>query len=100
LAMKRAAKEDIDLGSKIIKAGEGIIASTQLGNRDEDIFPDPDVFDMHRTLDPNHALGFGLDRTATLFRKALNPRIAVPISDIEYTPLQKDIGGVKLPVQW
>lgn len=44
---------------KIIKAGEGIIASNQSGNRDEDVFPNPDIFDMHRNPDPNHALGFG-----------------------------------------
>lgn len=42
-----------------IKAGEGIIAANASGNRDEDVFSDPDVFDMHRTPDPNHALGFG-----------------------------------------
>ncbi|KAK1623892.1 cytochrome P450 55A3 [Colletotrichum phormii] len=115
MAMKRVAKEDIILGGKTIKAGEGI-ASTQSGNRDEDVFPDPDVFDMHRTPDPNHALGFGfgphrciaepLARAelevvfATLFQKLPSLRIAVPISDIEYTPLHKDVGVVKLPVAW
>ncbi|KAK1522947.1 cytochrome P450 55A1 [Colletotrichum paranaense] len=116
MAMKRVAKEDIILGGKTIKAGEGIIAANQSGNRDEDVFPDPDVFDMHRTPDPNHALGFGfgphrciaepLARAeletvfATLFQKLPSLRIAVPIPDIEYTPLHKDVGVVKLPVAW
>lgn len=44
---------------QIIKAGEGIIAANASGNRDEEVFSDPNVFDMHRTPDPNHALGFG-----------------------------------------
>ncbi|KAK1519496.1 cytochrome P450 55A1 [Colletotrichum costaricense] len=108
MAMKRVAKEDVILGGKTIKAGEGIIAANQSGNRDEDVFPDPDVFDMHRTPDPNHALGFGfgphrciaepLARAeletvfATLFQKLPSLRIAVPLPDIEYTPLHKDVG--------
>lgn len=41
-----------------IKAGEGIIASNQSGSRDEDVFPNPDVFDMHRELKKD-GLGFG-----------------------------------------
>lgn len=80
MAMKRVAKADIVLGGKvglpflcpvkpsrnfatemmqIIKAGEGIIAANASGNRDEEVFSNPDVFDMHRTPDPNHSLGFG-----------------------------------------
>ncbi|KAK7725483.1 hypothetical protein SLS63_008086 [Diaporthe eres] len=137
MAMKRVAKEDIVLGGKvglpfpfpvyprrnfktetmqIIKAGEGIIAANASGNRDEEVFPDPDVFDMHRTPDPNHALGFGfgphrcvaepLARAemelvfATLFQRLPDLQIAVPISELEFTPLHKDVGVVKLPVTW
>ncbi|MBE3046034.1 cytochrome P450 [Candidatus Bathyarchaeota archaeon] len=78
MAMKRVAKEDIELGGQVlhppsiplcyihaltkreqhIKAGEGIIASNQSGNRDEDVFPNPDVFDMHREFKKD-GLGFG-----------------------------------------
>ena len=42
-----------------IKAGTGIIAACQSGNRDTDVFPDPDQFDMHRKFDPVNSLGFG-----------------------------------------
>ncbi|KAF6806528.1 cytochrome p450 55a3 [Colletotrichum plurivorum] len=116
MAMKRVAKEDIVLSGQTIKAGEGIIAANASGNRDEEVFPDPDVFNMHRTPDPNHALGFGfgphrciaepLARAemeivfATLFHRLTDLRIAVPISELEFTPLHKDIGVVKLPVTW
>jgi fungal nitric oxide reductase len=44
---------------QLIKAGEGIITSNQSANRDEDIFPDPDTFDMHRKRGSEQALGFG-----------------------------------------
>ena len=45
--------------SQLIKAGEGIIASNQSANRDDDVFPDPDTFDMHRKRGSEQALGFG-----------------------------------------
>lgn len=45
------------LYDQLIKAGEGIIALNQSANRDEDIFENPDKFDIHRT--PGPQLGFG-----------------------------------------
>jgi nitric oxide reductase len=42
-----------------IKAGEGIIASNQSANRDEDIFENPDKFDMHRNWPKEDPLGYG-----------------------------------------
>ncbi|KAK5157247.1 hypothetical protein LTR04_005437 [Oleoguttula sp. CCFEE 6159] len=59
LATRRVAKVDIVLGSTKIKAGEGIIASNQSGNRDEEVFPNPDTFDMHRKRGSEQALGYG-----------------------------------------
>lgn len=59
MATRRVAKQDITLGGQVIKAGEGIIAATQSGNRDEEIFPDPDTFDMHRKRGKEQALGYG-----------------------------------------
>jgi fungal nitric oxide reductase len=59
LATKRVAKEDVVYGGKLIKKGEGIIAATMSGNRDEDVFPNPDVFDMTRERGGEEALGYG-----------------------------------------
>jgi nitric oxide reductase len=36
-----------------------VIAVCQSGNRDADVFPDPDKFDMYRRFNPTDALGFG-----------------------------------------
>ena len=58
-ALRRVAKVDIELGGKTIKAGKGIISSNMSANRDEEIFPDPDRFDMHRKRGLERALGFG-----------------------------------------
>ena len=59
LATKRVAKEDIVLGGKTIKQGEGIIAATMSGNRDEDIWDDADAFNFLREKGKAEALGYG-----------------------------------------
>ncbi len=49
----------VDTCFQNIEAGEGIVAATQSGNRDEEVFPDPDRFDMHRKRGKEQALGYG-----------------------------------------
>jgi len=114
MATRRVAKVDIELRGQTIKAGEGIIAATQSGNRDEDIFPDPDKFDMHRKRGPEKALGFGCGEHtciaehlakaeleivfATLFKKLPNLKVAIPYENLKYTPPHKDVGIGELPV--
>ncbi|KAK3690222.1 cytochrome P450 [Podospora appendiculata] len=116
MAIKRTAKEDVEIGGKLIKANEGIIASNQSANRDEDVFADPDKFDVHRKWPKQDPLGFGfgehrciaehLAKTElrivfeTLYKKLPDLKVAVPIEELEYTPLYRDVGIVKLPVTW
>jgi len=59
LATKGVAKVDVVIGAKTIKPGEGVIAATQSGNRDKDVFPNPDVFDMKRKRGSEAGLGYG-----------------------------------------
>lgn len=59
MAIKRTAIYDLELGGKRIKAGEGIIASNYSANRDEDVFPNADTFDIHRKWGVDDPLGFG-----------------------------------------
>ncbi|KAK4068160.1 hypothetical protein Trihar35433_6720 [Trichoderma harzianum] len=114
LAIKRTAKVDIEIGGKLIKANEGIIASNQSANRDADIFANPDEFNMNRKWPNEDALGFGygdhrciaetLAKTelatvfSTLFKELPNLELSVPISKINFTPLHKDVGIEDLPV--
>lgn len=114
MAMKRVAKEDVEIGGKAIKAGEGIIASNQSANRDEDVFEDPDRFNMHRKWPKEDPLGFGygphrciaehlakaelISVFSSLCSKLPDLKIAKPIDELEYTPLERDVGMVKLPV--
>lgn len=114
MAARRVAKVDITLGGKLIKAGEGIIASNQSANRDEEIFPDPDTFNIYRKRGTEQALGYGwgphrcvaewLARAeleivfATIFQKLPNLKLAIPESEIKYSPPKKDVGIAELPI--
>ncbi|KAE8144263.1 cytochrome P450 [Aspergillus avenaceus] len=115
-ATRRVATVDIGIRGQTIKAGEGIIASNQAANRDPEVFPDPDIFNMFRKRGPEEALGFGfgahrcvaetLARAeletvfSTLFQTVPGLRLAVPKSEIQWAPLTKDVGIVGLPVTW
>ncbi|PGG99223.1 hypothetical protein AJ79_08653 [Helicocarpus griseus UAMH5409] len=116
MATRRVAKEDITLNGQLIKEGEGIIAATQSGNRDEEVFPDPDVFNMHRKRGNEKSLAYGygehscvaegLARTelevvfSTLFQRIPNLKLGIPESEIKYTAADKDVGIRELPVTW
>lgn len=114
MAMKRTAKENVEIGGQLIKPGEGIIASNQSANRDEDIFENADKFNMHRKWPKEDPLGFGFgehrciaehlakaELTSVfeqLFKKLPNLKLATSIDKVEYSPLDRDVGVVKLPV--
>ncbi|CAI6088380.1 unnamed protein product [Clonostachys chloroleuca] len=116
LAMKRVAKVDIELGGKTIRAGEGVIAANASANRDEDIFPNPDEFDIRRDFAGHDALGFGFGPHrciaehlaiaelelvfATLLRRLPNLKVSIPTEELECSPRHKDVGILKLPVVW
>lgn len=53
----RSAAEDTEMRGRQIKAGDWLMLCYASGNRDEDVFPNPDVFDIGRT--PNRQLAFG-----------------------------------------
>jgi nitric oxide reductase len=57
--MKRTAKEEVEISGKLIKANEGIIASNQSANRDEDIFENANQFNINRKWPAEDPLGFG-----------------------------------------
>jgi cytochrome P450 len=61
--MRRVALEDTDLGGKRIKAGDKVAMWYVSGNRDPDMFDDPDAFIIDRANARKHiAFGFGIHR--------------------------------------
>ncbi|KAF2020184.1 cytochrome P450 [Aaosphaeria arxii CBS 175.79] len=125
MATRRVAKVDIELGGHQIKAGEGIIAATQSASRDEDVFSDPEVFDILRFVpkekggrgeDWFQGMGFGWGEHrcvaeslargelevvfSTLFQRLPNLQLTVPFEKISWSPPTKDVGITELPVTW
>ena len=54
---RRIATEDVEVGGRRIKKGQLLVQMMGAANRDPDVFPNPDVFDIERH--PNRHLSFG-----------------------------------------
>jgi hypothetical protein len=52
----RWAKEDVEVGGQVIRAGERVLCGLSAANRDPAQFPDPDALDLAR--DPNRHVAF------------------------------------------
>jgi cytochrome P450 len=57
IQMRRTATEDCEIAGTPLRAGDKVVAYFASANRDEDEFPNADVFDIGRR--PNFHLGFG-----------------------------------------
>ena len=61
--MRRTANEDVEIGGKLIKAGEKVIMWYLSGNRDETVFERPDELIIDRPNAREHvSFGFGIHR--------------------------------------
>lgn len=59
LNMCRVASKDTTLGDVEIKQGQQVVLMYSSANRDEDVFEDPQRFDVTRHPNPHIAFGFG-----------------------------------------
>jgi cytochrome P450 len=111
---RRVAVEDVEVGGRLIRAGEGVIVATDSGNRDETAFPDPDVLDIHRQARHHVAFGYGVHQClgqplarvelqvvyGTLYRRVPTLRTAVPLEEIRFKHDMLVYGVHELPVRW
>ena len=111
---RRVATADIDLGDKVIRAGEGLILASDVANRDADVFPDPDELLVRRDASHHLAFGFGphhcLGRPlaslelqvvyGTLYRRIPTLRLAVDFEDVRFKHDGVAYGVHELPVTW
>jgi cytochrome P450 len=109
----RLATDEIEIGGHCVHAGEGVIAPLAAANRDPEVFPDPDRFDIHRDARRHVAFGFGIHQCLGqhLARIELNvvferlprrfPGLALAVADDELRFKNSMIYGVEaLPVTW
>ncbi|MFI0980181.1 cytochrome P450 [Streptomyces sp. NPDC021093] len=111
--MSRLALEDIEIAGVTIRAGEAVILSTSLINRDPTVFEAPDKLDVERG-ERHLAFGFGIHQClgqnlaraemeialSTLFKRLPGLRLAVPAAEIPCKPGDTIQGFAELPVAW
>lgn len=112
--MLRVATEDIEVGGVTVAAGDGVVFSTSVINRDGTVFADPDALDWHRPARHHVAFGFGIHQClgqnlaraemeialGTLFERLPGLRLAAEPDLIPFKPGDTIQGMVELPVAW
>ncbi|MHC3467231.1 cytochrome P450 [Streptomyces sp. 7R007] len=110
----RLATEDIEVAGTTIRAGDGVLFSTAVINRDEEMYPDPDTLDFHRPARHHVGFGFGIHQCLgqnlaraeleialrTLFERLPTLRLAAPADRIPFKPGDTIQGMLELPVTW
>ncbi|WP_436535670.1 cytochrome P450 [Actinoplanes sp. HUAS TT8] len=111
---RRVALADIDIAGVTIRAGEGLIMANDIGNRDPDVFPDPDELDLTRDARRHVAFGFGVHQClgqplarlelqvvySTLYRRVPTLRRATALENIPFKHDGAVYGVYELPVSW
>jgi cytochrome P450 len=114
IPLARVTREEVRLGGVTIPAGETVLPSFNVANRDPSAFDDPDRLDVGRTPKPHlgfgagahHCLGAQLARMELqeAFRGLLTRlpglRMTVPMSELEFREGQAIASMRALPVTW
>jgi cytochrome P450 len=111
---RRVALADIEVGGQTIRAGDGVILASDIGNRDPGAFPDPDRLDIRRNARHHVAFGFGVHQClgqplarvilqvvyGTLYRRIPALRLAADLGQIPFKHDALAYGVYELPVTW
>jgi cytochrome P450 len=110
----RTATEDVLLGDQLIKTGDYVMMSLSVANRDSEVYPDPDRFDISRKTDGHLAFGHGthfclgaalarhelIIAIPALLRRFPALRLAVPFGQVRCRSFSSIHGLEALPVRW
>jgi cytochrome P450 len=112
--LPRIATEDVEIGGRVIRAGEAVVVQLDSANRDETAFAHAGELDFGRGLNRHLSFGFGIHHClgaplarlelrvvlATLVRRLPGLRLAVAPGDVEWRLGRLVRGAVALPVAW
>lgn len=110
----RIATEDVTIGGQLIRAGEGLILALASANRDDGVFGDPDIFDIHRDASSHATFAYGIHMcigahlaraelqiaALSLIQRLPELRLAVPFDQVPFRHDMFIYGVHSLPVAW
>ena len=110
----RVAKEDVEIGGQLVRAGEGLIMNLPAGNWDPDFTDEPETLDLVRPARGHLAFGYGVHQCLgqtlaraelqialpTLLRRLPGLQLATPIDDVKFRNDMSIYGVHELPVTW
>ncbi|WP_438023961.1 cytochrome P450 [Sorangium sp. So ce233] len=113
-AVARVAIEDVELGGVLIRAGEGVVVLSNMGNRDPEVFENGYELDLERRARNHIAFGFGPHQCLgqnlarielqividTLFRRIPALRPAVREEELSFKHDATVYGMHEFPVTW
>jgi cytochrome P450 len=114
MGARRVALQDIEVNGHLVRRGEGVICSIPAANRDERLFPNPDVLQIDRDAAGHVAFGFGVHQCvgqvlarvelqivyAKLFKRIPTLRLAVPLEELRFRHDMFVYGVHELPLTW
>lgn len=77
MQFRRTATEDTQIGGRKIRKGDKVVVYYGAANRDHEVFPDPDRFDIGRDMDGHLAFGTGTHFCAGSHMARLEMRITL-----------------------
>nr|WTA00327.1 cytochrome P450 [Streptomyces sp. NBC_00857] len=112
--VSRAAKEDVELGGVLIRAGEGVLVLSNMGDHDPTVYPRPNELDIERGARNHLAFGFGAHQCLgqnlarlelqivfdTLLRRVPGLTLASPVEKLAFKNDSSVFGIYELPVSW
>lgn len=111
MTFRRTAAADCRIGAIEIRTGQKVVVSFTSANRDENVFSDPDRFDIHRQPNPHVAFGHGPHfclgaQLARVQMRALFAEVLRQMGRLEYDGAPVYLcsnfqrGVKRLPIRW